>query len=120
MRAHRLAFQEVSLRAHYGEIQEATLRVRFERDNVYGVIPEIFSKRPYVQFSPSSREEESELGDASEPLAHERDSAYETYEHPAHHLRGAMIMRWIPVSRAHSEDVMRLKGRKAQGDGRKR
>ena len=118
MKSHGDAYQEIALRAHYGEIRDAVLKVRFERNNTYGVIPEIFSKRPYVLFTPSSRDGDDSLVEAVDPGSLSRDAAFETYEHSCEDLSGGMAMRWGPISRRRYKTMVRSEDSPASVRGR--
>jgi hypothetical protein len=98
LKAREIKCQEVSLRSNYGEVRQAVLRVRFERANIQGLMPEIFSKTPYMQFTPSTREDSAPYEDAVVPISISRDAVFLTFEHSYDRLLGSMTMRWVPIS----------------------
>jgi hypothetical protein len=98
-------YDEVAIRASHGSIGAAELRVKFERENIQGLTPTLFSKEPFVLFS-YSRDEQGMLWEPEPVTRIESDSLYITYERFLDNLDEAMIMRWRPISRAHFERDM--------------
>jgi hypothetical protein len=99
----RRKYEEVRLTSRYGIIDEALLRVKFERETSHLCNPSIFGQRPFVTYA-ASADEESPTGEANPVTATEKDSVWEIFEQSTRRLSGAVIMKWCPVSKRHLRD----------------
>jgi hypothetical protein len=99
-------FQEVPLVCRHGQIDTAELRVKFERETVYGRNPHIFSKQPFVVFSRSSESEwlSSKVSNVQKIT---KDSVFETYEHITTKLGRGLAIRWRPGNKSYIEGQLR-------------